>query len=83
MPVNARIVRQSQALPMPNSPPVIANPDTVVAAAGTGPIALGIAAPTDPENDTLTITLDAVPVYGTVEYFNGSAWTPVGARDRS
>jgi hypothetical protein len=56
-------------------PPQIYNPDNVVTAAGTGAIALDIAAPTDVgDANTPTITLNDVPTYGTVQYFNGSAF---------
>jgi SdrD B-like domain len=53
--------------------PVIYNPDNVVAAAGAGAIALDIAAPTDVAG-TPTVTLNDIPTYGTVQYFNGSAF---------
>ena len=54
--------------------PLISNPNAVIAAAGTGPIALDIAAPTDSDGSTPTITLDTVPTYGTTQYFNGTAF---------
>jgi hypothetical protein len=54
--------------------PVISNPDAVIAAAGTGPIALYIAAPTDSDGSTPIITLDTVPTYGTTQYFDGTTF---------
>ena len=59
--------------------PVISNPDAVIAVAGTGPIALDIAAPTDSDGTTPTITLNTVPTYGTVQYFNGTTFVTVSA----
>ena len=59
--------------------PVISNPDAVIAVAGTGPIALDIAAPTDSDGTTPIITLNSVPTYGTVQYFNGTTFVTVTA----
>ena len=50
-----------------------------MAAAGTGPIALDIAAPTDFDGSTPTITIDTVPSYGVVQYFNGSTFVTATA----
>ena len=57
----------------------ISNPDTVMAAAGAGPIALDIAAPTDSDGSTPTITINTVPSYGVVQYFNGSTFVTATA----
>jgi len=69
----------SLALQFTTPPPQISNPDTVMAAAGTGPIALDIAAPTDSDDSTPTITIDTVPSYGIVQYFNGSTFVTATA----
>jgi hypothetical protein len=45
----------------------------------TTAVDLNITAPTDPENDALTITIDALPANGTLYYANGT--TPVGGSD--
>ncbi len=70
-PVTAGLALQFTTTP---PPPQIANPDAVIAAAGTGPITLDIAAPTDSDGSTPTITLDTVPTYGTTQYFNGTTF---------
>jgi large repetitive protein len=59
--------------------PQISNPDTLIAIAATGPIALDIAQPTEPGGATLTVTIDSVPGYGTVQYLSGANWTDVSA----
>jgi hypothetical protein len=60
---------------MPDNAPDIANPDALIIATGAEAISFGIAPPTDLDGDTLTITLTALPDYGTVEYWDGSVWT--------
>jgi ELWxxDGT repeat protein/VCBS repeat-containing protein len=60
-------------------PPQISNPDTVVAAAGTGAVDLRIAAPTESDGTTPTVTIDTVPSYGTVQYFDGAQFVDVTA----
>jgi Ca2+-binding RTX toxin-like protein len=57
-----------------NTAPEIGNPDSLFATAGTLSVALHIALPTDADNDPLTITLNTVPSYGTVRYFDGASW---------
>ncbi|MEJ1968238.1 MAG: type I secretion C-terminal target domain-containing protein [Rhizomicrobium sp.] len=64
-----------------NVPPVIHNYDATFADDGTAPFSLQIALPTDPEGDTLTVTLDQVPDYGVVEYFDGAALVQAHAGD--
>ncbi len=64
---------------MPNADPELFNYDKVAAAAGTGPIDLRIAVPIDPDLDALTITLDGLPAYGVVEYFDGASWVAATA----
>ena len=54
-----------------------ANPDNVIAAAGTGPVSLGIAAPIDSLDNPVTITLDTLPGYGVLQFFDGSSWVDV------
>src|SRR5690242_16657539 len=60
-----------------NTPPVLANPDSVIAATGAGPVTVGIGAPVDADNDPLTITLLTLPGYGTLQFFDGTSWVDV------
>jgi glycosyltransferase involved in cell wall biosynthesis len=55
----------------------IANPFELIAIAGQGPFSLGITEPTDLGGPSLTVTIDSLPSYGTVQYFNGSGWINV------
>ena len=57
--------------------PTIANPAELIAIAGAGPFSLGITQPTESGGATLTVTIDSVPSYGTVQYLNGGTWTDV------
>ncbi len=57
--------------------PTIANPFELIAAAAGGPYALDITQPTESGGATLTVTIDSLPGYGTVQYLNGSTWTDV------
>ncbi len=52
-----------------NRPPVVAPPRTVEAAAGGGPVPLGIAAPRDPEDGPLRTVVTALPQGGTVTLY--------------
>jgi hypothetical protein len=52
------------------SGPQIGNPAAVIVAAGAFPVLLDVAAPVD--SGPVTITINTVPTYGTVEYFNGT-----------
>jgi hypothetical protein len=61
--------------------PQIFNPDTLIAVAAGGPVALDIAQPTEPGGATLSVTIDSVPGYGTVQYLSGANWTNVSAGD--
>src|SRR5258708_7682848 len=58
---------------MPNLPPELANPDSVIAAAGTATVDLRLSA-FDPDGDPLSVTLSVVPSYGTLQYFDGTIW---------
>jgi hypothetical protein len=57
--------------------PTISNPFELIAVAAGGPYTLGIAEPTETGNVTLTVTIDSLPAYGTVQYLNGATWTDV------
>ncbi|MBP2307330.1 Ig-like domain-containing protein [Azospirillum melinis] len=57
-----------------NAAPVTEADKTVTAQAGT-PVALGIAAPTDANNDTLTVTVTGLPTGGTLALADGTAVT--------
>ena len=57
--------------------PTISNPFELIAVAAGGPYTLGIAEPTETGGATLTVTIDSVPAYGTVQYLNGGTWTDV------
>ncbi|CAO3441302.1 Ig-like domain-containing protein [Azospirillum endophyticum] len=57
-----------------NAAPV-AEADKAVTAQGTGPVALGIAAPTDANNDALTVTVTGLPAGGTIRLADGTAVT--------
>ncbi|WP_376967383.1 DUF4347 domain-containing protein (plasmid) [Azospirillum sp. A26] len=57
-----------------NAAPVAEADKTVMAQAGT-PVALGIAAPTDANNDSLTVTVTGLPTGGTLALADGTAVT--------
>ncbi|WP_395454007.1 DUF4347 domain-containing protein (plasmid) [Azospirillum melinis] len=57
-----------------NAAPVTEADKTVTAQAGTS-VALGIAAPTDANNDTLTVTVTGLPAGGTLALADGTAVT--------
>src|SRR5437879_762948 len=59
-------------LPRPPIAPQIANPDAVIVAAGVPPVQLGISAPIDA--NPVTITINTVPGYGTVYFFDGTTY---------
>jgi hypothetical protein len=61
--------------------PTISNPFELIAVAAGGPYTLGIAEPTETGNVTLTVTIDSLPAYGTVQYLNGATWTDVDGPD--
>ncbi len=53
-----------------NAAPVVQNYDATFADDGTFTYSLQISLPTDLDGDTLTVTIDQVPTYGIVEYFD-------------
>jgi hypothetical protein len=57
-----------------NNAPVAEAGKTVMAQAGA-PVALGIAAPTDADGDTLTVTVTGLPAGGTIRLADGTAVT--------
>src|SRR5271166_5889204 len=57
--------------------PTIGNPFELIAVAAGGPYTLGITQPTEAGGATLTVTIDSLPGYGTVQYLNGGTWTDV------
>ena len=69
--------RRGDCICQPIIVPTIANPFELIAAAAGGPYALDIAQPTETGGATLTVTIDSLPGYGTVQYLNGSTWTDV------
>jgi Ca2+-binding RTX toxin-like protein len=62
-------------------PILIDNPDTLIIAAGSDAISLGIAAPVDTGGLPMTITLTDVPADGVVEYWNGDYWQTAQSGD--
>src|SRR5258708_5761756 len=58
---------------MPNIPPELANPDSVIAAAGAATVDLRLSA-FDPDSDPLSVTLSAGPSHRTLQYFDGASW---------
>ncbi|MGE3626707.1 MAG: type I secretion C-terminal target domain-containing protein, partial [Hyphomicrobiales bacterium] len=74
-------VSQSFTIGVDNEAPVIGNVSSVEAVAGIKPFSLFIDAPTDANGDALTITIQDLPSYGTVQYFDGTDWIDVAVND--
>jgi serine/threonine protein kinase/peptidoglycan hydrolase-like protein with peptidoglycan-binding domain len=56
-----------------NSPPVVSQPQLLSVSAGSGPVRLTIAPPSDPDEDPLTITVTEMPNLGHLLLADGSA----------